>query len=75
MTKRFCRPTHLDEADYLTEWRNELEDGSIEIWIQTSKEEKSKWVRIGDLLERVWLKFGCIPCDMDQMTIIDLLLK
>jgi hypothetical protein len=65
MIKRFNPPTHLDPMPYLSEWHHEMEDGSVQIWVQTNEvvDENSKphWRRLGDLLERVWLFNGCIP--------------
>jgi hypothetical protein len=49
-------PTHLNEEEYLAQWHCENEAGSTQIWIQTSKEGKPEWVRLGDLYER-----SCCP--------------
>jgi len=60
MIIRYNAPTHLDVMEYLTEWHHELEDGTMQIWIQTSKlhgdNNKPQWIRLGDLLEKIWLK-------------------
>jgi hypothetical protein len=43
---------------YLSEWHHELEDGNVQIWVQCNDSDaegiKPQWVRLGDLMERVW---------------------
>jgi|GEM_PF-2638614 len=59
MIKRFNPPTHLDPMPYLSEWHHEMEDGSVQIWVQTNEvvDENSKphWRRLGDLYEQACL--------------------
>lgn len=55
MIKRYSAPTHLDVLPYLEEWHHELEDGSVQIWVQCNEiiddTTKPRWVRLGDLYE------------------------
>ena len=48
-------PCSLNTEPYLTEWHADLESG-MEIWIQTSEDQENpKWVRLGNLFEKIWL--------------------
>ena len=55
MIKRFNQPTHLDPMPYLSEWHHEIENGHVQIWVQTNEivddSTKPRWVRLGDLYE------------------------
>ncbi len=49
-------PCSLNTEPYLTEWHADLESG-MEIWIQTNEDESNpKWVRLGNLLEIIWIE-------------------
>ncbi len=51
-------PCSLNTEKYLCEWHADLESG-MEIWIQTSEDENNpKWVRLGHLLEIIWIEDG-----------------
>jgi len=60
MIKRFNPPTHLDPMPYLSEWHHELEDGSVQIWVQCNEvvdeNTKPRWRRFGDIVEEYAVK-------------------
>jgi len=59
--KMTTNPCSLNKEKYLCEWHSDLESG-MEIWIQTSEDEGNpKWVRLGNLLEKIWFEHDCIP--------------
>lgn len=59
MIKRYSIPTHLDVLPLYSEWHCEMEDGSIQIWVQANEiiddNTKPHWIRLGDLFENAVL--------------------
>ena len=81
--KMMTTPCSLNNEPYLTEWHHEMEDGSVHIWVQCNEvvddNAKPQWVRLGDILEKEWLKYGyisgegCDPWRLDEYTYIKFL--
>jgi len=52
--ERYCPPTNLDKSPFGTIAKVIIDDGKHELYVQLGDEERSRWERVGTLLEEVF---------------------